>query len=173
MLNPFVHLRNKAGLSQRKFCEKYGFAKQTLVAIEQGMYPDLSDRMTDAIFAACLAVDIDPAVELLDEYDTPYLSTAYASWVAGERMLIDSRILDYVPKPGTSTHSPMALMVRDTLGTVQGFSKNLKVPPATLMRYMRGGQALMPVSIDAALSEAGYHHVKALKDLQEKWVSNV
>lgn len=171
--NPFAHLRNRAGLSQRKFCEKYGFAKQTLVAIEQGMYPDLSDRMTDAIYAACLVVDIDPAVELLDEYDTPYLSSAYSTWVSRERLDVDPRIFDYVPKPGTPTHSPMALMVRDSVGTVQGFSKALKIPPATLMRYMRGGQSLMPVSITAALDDAGYPYTGQLAQLQEKWIENV
>jgi transcriptional regulator with XRE-family HTH domain len=170
-INPYAFLRTRAGLSQRKFCDKYGFAKQTLIAIEQGMYPDLSDRMTDAIFAACLAVDMDPAVELLDEYDTPYLSAAYLSWIAGEREVVDSRILDYVPQPGTPKQSPMDLLVRETVGTVQGFAKNLKVPPATLMRYMRGGQADMPVSIMQALEQAGYHHVHALRDIQEKWVA--
>jgi transcriptional regulator with XRE-family HTH domain len=173
MINPFVHLRNKAGLSQRKFCDKYGFAKQTLVAIEQGMYPDLSDRMTDAIYAACLAVDIDPAVELLDEYDTPYLSAAYTMWVSCERKNIDPRIFDYVPKPGTPSLSPVAVMVRDTVGSAQGFAKALKIPPATLMRYMRGGQAMMPVSIVDALTQAGYPYVGTLRDLQEKWVANV
>ena len=172
MVNPYAFLRGRAGLSQRKFCDKYGFAKQTLIAIEQGMYPDLSDRMTDAIFAACLAVDIDPAVELLDEYDTPYLSAAYVAWVESERGFVDSRISDYVPKPGTPVKSPMALMVHETIGTVQGFAKNLKVPPATLMRYMRGGQTQMPVSIDEALRQAGYMHTYDLAKAQEKWVTN-
>jgi DNA-binding XRE family transcriptional regulator len=170
MVNPYAFLRNRAGLSQRKFCVKHEFAKQTLVAIEQGMYPDLSDRMVDAIYAACLAVDLDPAVELMDEYDTPYLSAAYKSWIALERASVDQRILDYVPTKGTPELSPVALMVRDTTGTVQGFSKSLKLPPATLMRYMRGGQLQMPVSVAEALTQAGYHHVRDLRDKQEDWV---
>jgi hypothetical protein len=66
--------------------------------------------------------------------------------------------------------SPMAVLVKDTAGSVQGFAKLIKVPSATLLRYVRGDQQFMPASIREALFDCGYDYVAELEDVQARWV---
>lgn len=168
MINPYAYLRNKAGLSQRKFCAEFKFAKQTLVGIEKGFYPTLSSRMVDAVMEACNRVDIDPGLALLDEYGTPYLDRAYAAWQLQDR---DGALLHtWRPDLLNPSVSPMEEFVSDTVGSVQGFAKLLKVPPATLTRYMEGKQAMMPTSIFVALEAVKYPHLRELQAAQREWV---
>ena len=167
-MNPYAFLRKKAGLSQRKFCAEYGFAKQTLIGIESGFYPTLSERMADAIFTACNKADIDASVALLDEFNTPYLDRAYAAWRFNDR---DGALLHtWKPDLLHEATSPMEEFVMDTVGSVQGFAKLLKVPPATLTRYMRGEQAIMPTSIHTALDAVDYPYLRQLQASQREWV---
>ena len=68
MKNPYKFLREKCGLTQKKFCDEYGFAKQTLISIEQGVYEDLSNRMQTSIEMACAAAGIDLKDELWQQF---------------------------------------------------------------------------------------------------------
>lgn len=169
-MNPFAFLRKKAGFSQRKFCEEFSFAKQTIVGIEKGFYPSLSDRMLDAVLAACERAGVDAAGELADVYGTPYLDRAYEAWRLKDR---DGALLHtWKPNPYelSERRSPMAEFVMETVGSVQGFAKLLKVPPATLQRYMDGKQAMMPTSIFTALEAVSYPHLRELQASQREWV---
>lgn len=164
--NPYNHLRKKAGYVQRRFCDEYEFAKQTIIMIEHGTYPELSDRMVRAIEEACYHKGINPHTELEREYGTSDVQAAYEAWRTAQRAKITLR---HVPSEGTEDSSPMMDLVKGATGTVQGFSKAIKVPPATLLRYARGEQDLMPASIRQALLECGYDHISLLEELQLKW----
>ena len=164
--NPYLHLRTRAGLTQRRFCDSYDFAKQTVILIEHGTYTELSDRMVRAIEEACFRVGFDPHHELEHEYGSRDLQTAYDAWKTYQRAKITLR---HVPVEGTEDSSPVMELVKGATGTVQGFSKVLKVPPTTLLRYARGEQDLMPACVRDALIECNYYYISRLEDLQLKW----
>lgn len=164
--NPFALLRERAGYTQKRFCEEYKFAKQTVIGIESGMYPELSERMLEAIGLACTKSGLSEWQTLTDEYDTPYLSKAYEAWRKSERQGVD---LPSVEIRFTSEFSPMHFFVKDTIGSVQGFAKKLKVPPAMILRYIRGEQRLMPLSLWGALEDLNYPKLTELQNKQAEW----
>lgn len=164
--NPYALLRERAGFTMKRFCEDYKFAKQTIIGIESGMYPELSERMLEAIGLACTRSGISEWQTLIDEYETPYLSKAYEQWRKLERLQVK------LPSVGirfTDEFSPMHFFVKDTVGSVQGFAKKLKVPPAMILRYIRGEQRLMPLSLLGALSDVGYKDLNELQNKQAEW----
>jgi transcriptional regulator with XRE-family HTH domain len=168
--NPYAFLRRKCGLTQRRFCELYKFAKQTLVGIETGMYPSLSDRMVAAIEQACFDYDIDMLAELDYLYGTVNVSTAYEQWIVSERSAVPDNVRSYRPVIWDDKRSPMYFFVFNTVGSAQGFAKLLKVPAATLVRYMDGKQENMPGAITAALKNVQYEFLTDLMTYQTNWV---
>lgn len=168
-MNPFSFLRTKAGYTQKRFGADFGFAKQTLIAIESGMYPELSERMVVSISAACERAGLDAGAELADHYDTPYLAVAYSQWREAERGQMTHLINVYRPTLWTNTRSPMSCFIDNTVGSLQGFAKRLKVPPATLARYAQGKQRMMPSRIEAALRAVDYPYLSELIAVQANW----
>ena len=169
-MNPFKFLREKSGLTQKKFCDEYRFAKQTLISIEQGVYEELSERMIASITFACHEHDVDMGMELAAEYGTFKLSEAYADWRRAERANCYERIIWWEPRPGTKQYSPMHFFVKESMGSVQGFAKQLKVQTAILLSYITGKQKEMPAPLRAALLDAHYPYLNELIDLQRDWV---
>lgn len=169
MKNPYKHLRERAGYTQKKFCTEFDFAKQTLLSIEQGVYEELSVRMLAAIDLACDNADISVEEELAAEYGTASLTSVYARWRRVERASCDVRIVKYVPEYHFSDLSPMHWFVQSTTGSVQGFAKQLKVQTATILSYTTGKQKDMPHPIREALADAGYEHIGLLEKLQNDW----
>lgn len=170
MKNPYKFLREKAGFTQKRFCDEYEFAKQTIIMIEHGVYPELSDRMIDSLNKACFHAGFDPRHELEHEYGYLTLEQAYDAWKHAERKKVPAAMLDEKPEDGIEDVSPMAILVKETDGSVQGFAKTIKIPSATLLRYVRGDQKFMPASIREALTECGYRYVSELEEKQAKWV---
>jgi transcriptional regulator with XRE-family HTH domain len=167
--NPYAHLRKKSGYVQRRFCDDYEFAKQTIIMIEHGTYPELSDRMVRAIEEACYHAGIDPHHELEREYGVGDVQKAYEAWRTDQRARTATTVNEFIPDNGMDDVAPMAKFVKKTTGTVQGFAKLIKVPPATLLRYSRGEQDLMPSSIRHALIECGYIWIEELEKAQLVW----
>lgn len=164
--NPYLHLRKRAGYTQRAFCDEFDFAKQTIILIEHGTYTELSDRMIRAIEQACYHAGFDPHVELEHEYGSKDVQKSYELWKTYQRAKITLR---HVPVEGTEDSSPVMELVKGATGTVQGFSKTIKVPPTTLLRYARGEQDMMPMCIREALIDCNYQHISRLEELQLKW----
>lgn len=163
--NPYAYLREKCGLSQQKFCDKYKFAKQTLVGIEAGFYADLSQRMVYAIKDAASRLEVHMPVLLTEEYGTFDIQLAYAKWRLETRQEVE---LPAVGLRSTDELSPMHFYVKDTVGSVQGFAKMMKIPPATLLRYIRGGKRGMPWEVREAFNDAGLD-TETLETEQQKW----
>lgn len=164
--NPFALLRERAGFTQKRFCEEFKFAKQTVIGIESGVYPELSDRMIDAIGLACTKGGISEWETLMEEWETPYLNKAYLRWKLNERLAVDFPLVQI---RFTDEYSPMHFFVKDTVGSVQGFAKKLKVPPAMILRYIRGDQRFMPMSLMEALSDINYRDREDLQKQQAEW----
>lgn len=168
MRNPYKFLREKAGYTQKRFCEEFDFAKQTLISIEQGVYEELSDRMLFAIMHACHLADVNTMEELAAEYDTQFLIVAYHEYRVYERSQFK---IGYTPVTGDNK-SPMQLFVESTTGSVQGLAKKLKVQTAIILAYMTGKQKEMPIPLQEALADAGYAHTVTLMKLQNDWIKN-
>lgn len=170
MKNPYALLREKAGLSQVKFAEKHGLARQTLIAIEQGVYPTLSDRMIVELGKECHAAGVDARTELREGYGVDTLSAAYAKWRDADRLEESAAVNDLVPDQWTSQLSPMHFIVKGFGRGVQGFSKAMKIPTATLLRYIKGEQREMPTSIEEAFRGIGYPYLTLIIERQAAWV---
>lgn len=168
MRNPYAFLRGLTGLTQKQFCEQYSFAKQTLILIEQGVSPELSDRMVVSMGKALFDKGIVAQEVLYAEYGVTTLGVAYKQWRKMERAEVSKNWISPVPKQ-TEVSSPMAFLVRETIGSVQGFAKALKIPPATLVRYIKGLQREMPASVREALMDVGYIYLTELINAQAQW----
>lgn len=170
MKNPYAHLRERTGLSQVKFAEKHHMARQTLIAIEQGVYPTLSDRMIVELGKECHAAGVNATAELREAYGAPTLSEAYANWRLADRLEESATVNDLVPDQWTSQLSPMHFIVKGFGRGVQGFSKAMKIPTATLLRYLKGEQREMPTSVEEAFRGIGYPYLSELIARQAAWV---
>lgn len=168
MRNPYKFLRERAGYTQKRFCEEFDFAKQTLISIEQGVYEELSTRMLSAMNEACALSDIDISSELAAEYRTTLLPLAYLEYRVQERSQFK---IGYTPVTGVNK-SPMELFVENTTGSVQGLAKKLKVQTAIILAYMTGKQKEMPIPLQEALADAGYAHTVTLMKYQNDWIKN-
>lgn len=172
MKNPYKFLREQAGYTQKKFCDEFDFAKQTLLSIEQGVYEEISVRMHAAIVNACLFANVNMGDLLIEEYGNDSLLDAYKRWRETERANCDQRIVGYVPWAGTATESPAAFFVKETVGSMQGFAKQLKVQTAILLAYVTGKQKDMPYPLREALADAGYPYIDVLEKMQNDWNKN-
>lgn len=171
-MNPYLYLRKASKLSQRGFCDKYDFAKQTIISVEQGVYAKLSQRMVDAMADACTREGLDIGVELTNEYGTSRLPQAYALWQKHARENLAPAIARYNPTTWTQEQSPMDFFMLQTTGSVQGFAKAVKVQSSTLLRYARGEQLEMPTTLLHALREAKFTHLDRLIKVQADWTQS-
>lgn len=170
--NPYTRLRELCGISQKKFGDKYGFAKITLIYLGSGMYTKVSDRQNISLGKECLEKGVDAKGFLQDEYGTTSLNEAYLAWRSEDRRLKAPSVLAEAAPPfnGNGDLSPVAVFVKETTGSLQGFCKLLKIPSITMTRYMRGETMAMPDALRAALSDIKYPHIEALEAAQLKWV---
>lgn len=169
--NPYVRLRELCGLSQKKFSERNAFGKMTMVYLESGMYTRVSERQNIALGKECSEKGVDAHAVLREEYKSDSLNEAYLAWRSSDRKLRAPSVLAKVAPPfvGDGESSPVAIFVRDTAGSLQGFCKLLKVPSITMTRYMRGETVTMPEALREALFDVRFPHVDALEKAQADW----
>lgn len=166
--NPYVRLRELTGLGQREFERKYGLSHTTMTHVETGQFAELSDRMIISLGKECHEKGVDARAILEFEYSSDRLQEAYHKWQREARVENGPK-LDVAPRDGSTDASPMQLFISDTTGSAQGFSKTLKVPSATVMRYATGKTANMPKVLYDALEEVGYPYLSDLADKQDAW----
>lgn len=159
-MNPYKELRQLAGYTQKRFCDEFGFSKQTLISIEAGVYADLSERMVLAIETACAnrGISVDG------------LCGDYNIWRIEQRRGVPDAIKNYAPVIWDDKVSPMGFFIAQTTGSVQGFAKRLKVQTSTLLRYVSGEQPDMPMPLRVALVDCGYKNLGQLEKAQMDWV---
>lgn len=170
MKNPYQNLRERCGISQKSFGAKHGFSKMTLVYVESGLYPDVSDRLNGALAAECIEKGLDGRSILAEEYGVASLNGAYHIWQRAERQRFAERLNQIAPRDEWSDEvSPFHLLAVESAGSVQGFCKKLKVPAATVLRYENGTTKTMPKSIEDALKEVRYPYLEELLSEQAAW----
>lgn len=80
-----------------------------------------------------------------------------------------ANVRSYRPIIWDDKRSPMFFFVFNTVGSAQGFAKLLKIPAATLVRYMEGKQENMPGAIAEALKNVRYEFLTELMAHQSNW----
>jgi len=169
--NPYMRLIELCGVTQKKFGDKYGFAKITLTYLSSGCYTKVSDRQSISLGKECAEKGVEAKKFLQEEYGVSSLNEAYLAWRSEDRRVRAPSILAKASPPfeGDSETSPLGNFVKDTTGSFQGFSKLLKLPPITMTRYLRGETAKVPDALLSALEDVKYPHAQALFDAQAAW----
>ena len=167
--NPYVMLRKRCGMTQKDFAAKYDFSKITMVYLEAGMYPEVSDRMNEALATECALKGIDAQGELLVAYGVGTLGEAYELWKADARAEAAPKFWVGPPFTYTRKHSPFWSYMIDTCGSVQAFCKTLKVPAASAGRYADGTTKSMPAVIEDALRFINFGYLDELIEAQDEW----
>lgn len=177
MEGPVSRIRRLCGLSLRDFCKRFGISKPALTSYEAGMYPALSESMVSILFEAVEGLGLSMRDLMQDWFGVDSVYVAYADWVRAERLAVSER---FMVSPFTLQElssrardgvvvSPMLAFVEGTAGSVYSFSKLLKVPQATLWRYIDGKTLGMPRELVEAFEAIGYPRVDVLRVEQLKW----
>lgn len=166
--NPYVRLRELTGLGQREFERKYKLSHTTMTHVETGQFAELSERMILSLGRECHEKGVDAREILEFEYSSSTLQEAYHKWQREQRVE-NAHIFQVAPDQWTKELSPFHFFIKNTTGSAQGFSKALKVPAATVMRYASGATRTMPKVIEEALREVSYPHLAHLVGAQENW----
>lgn len=170
MDNPYKRLRELTGTMQKDFASKYSFSKTTMVYVESGQYPDLSDDMILALGKECAFKGVDAKQVLSDEYNAETLQDAYHTWQSGERLQIASQFQQTLMIRSDKTTSPFKNFLLDIAGSTQRFCKMLKVPAAAVTNYSSGQTRTMPKSIKDALTQVQYPYLSELEQAQADWL---
>lgn len=170
-MNPVSRILQLASTSELAFRRTYGFSKQFMVDVTAGTYTQLSDRLHETLKDLVTKKGVDVRGLLRDEYQTDTLDAAYLDWQREQRIEVRDKFLAVKPEPGTVELPPAHFFVKYTSGSPTTFSKELKVPPQTVRRWVSGqiknGQ--MPEAIADALIEISYPYLDALDRMQRVW----
>lgn len=171
MENPYVRLRNLCSISQKDFAAKYQMSKTTMVYVETGQYPDLSEKMIMSLGQETVEKGV-PARQILEsEYGMATLQDAYHSYQRLSRREVKDTFNIEPPQIWNKTTSPFASYIKATTGgSVQKFCKMLKVPSASVLRYRNGQTKPMPVSLEEAFTQIGFPYMRQLVESQAAWV---
>lgn len=168
-MNPIVLLLKRAGVSGRAFEREFGFAHQTMVNATAGTFEAIPKRIVDALAELCFARGVDMDDALFAHFGFENIQNAYQSWRFDERLKYKD-LFQVVPRFGTKNFSPAFFYVKDTTGTQSQFAKKLKVPTASVMRWVSGATLSMPSAIEESLRDVGYPWISALIEGQACWV---
>lgn len=168
--NPVTRLLQLANTSERAFRDRFGYSKQYMVDVTAGTYTQLSDTMHEALKTLMTEKGVPVRQVLTDEYRATTLDMAYELWQSGERVKNRDKFVSIPPQLGRNAYSPAALFVRSTSGNPTRFSKDLKVPPQQVRRWVNGELQTTPGSIQDALRQIAYPWLKELLALQEQWL---
>lgn len=173
MKNPYARLRELCKIGQREFERKYGLSHTVMASLESGLYPDLSASMIEYLGLECAEKGIEAGRFLWNEYHQASLQNAYHAWQTEQRKQA-APLMDTFIARATDKRSPMQMWVTDKFGNPRAFCTTLKVPTATVTRYLTGQTRTMPKVVEQAFTEAGMSvsTLTYLKEAQESWTAD-
>jgi hypothetical protein len=172
--NPWTRLRELTGYGQREFERRYEFSHTVMAGIESGLYPDLSESMIQSLGHACHEKGVNAVQVLADEYASVDLQGAYHQWQSTERRQAKTVLDSMVAMRSSDQLSPMHFFVKDNFGSLRASCVALKVPTATMTRYVAGLTSTMPKVLEQALREAGMgkQRIELIQATQDAWLAN-
>ena len=175
--NPVSFLLDKADMGVREFGREFGFSYSAMVGLTSGTFVRPSQRMVDNL-TSMIRKHGYPDNVLEEIYGTASIKVAYLLWQQEARlesawyMDVDPQHWARIKALTTTKHrSPVDCYIYATAGTGTRFSKLLKVPPATVLRWATFQTQTMPRSIEFALREVGFAHIDELKFMQDAWAT--
>lgn len=168
--SPYARLREMCKIGQREFERKYNLSHTVMASIESGLYPDLSAYMVECLGRECAEKGIEAGRILWNEYEQPTLQDAYHAWQTQQRALVKP-LLKYSEVHATPKLSPMLLFITERFGNPRAVCTALKVPTATVTRYITGQTRTMPKVVEQAFTEGGMGRkaLELLRGAQEDW----
>jgi hypothetical protein len=158
MDNPVASLLRAAGTTQADFANRFEFSKQAVVYLLAGTFTSIPPKMMDALN------------ELAGEKGaTPVTQEAYWDWQVASRAVAAEKLYNAKLPFRAGKHSPAHNFIVDTFGSRERFAKEMKLPPASLMRWERGITRGLPAALEDALLEVGYEHWQELDKAQRTW----
>lgn len=157
--NPILELLDECGIKPAEFAKEYEFSRQGIDYYINGVYPNLSDKLLDALYD----LTFDRGLEW------PDLETEYQEWRADERAAQVDKFHIQPRQVWNEKTSPFDTYVRDTSGNRSRFAKDLKVPVRDVTRYARGEAMAMPLELQAALDEIAFPYKAELIAMQYNW----
>lgn len=169
-LNPVSRILQAASLSEKAFRDRFEYSKQFMVDVTAGTYTRLSDSIHLSLKQLAEEKGLNVRDLLLDEYNATSLDEAYTFWQTAERRRNRTKFVTVRGDESTPQLSPAHFFVKRTSGTPTRFSKDLKVPPQQVRRWVSGQTKSTPESIELALREIAYPGLVALLSNQERWI---
>lgn len=176
-VNPVLFLLDTAKVGVREFGREYGFSHSGMVGLTQGTFGRLSPRMVDSLKSMMRDKGYFD-YGLVPIYGFGTIEGSYRAWQTTERkhrgwvFAVDpehwARIKSLVT---TATRSPADCYIYATTGTATRFAKELKVPPASVLRWATYQTQTMPRTIEYALRDVGFEHIDELRSLQDTWAA--
>lgn len=172
LLNPVSRLLQASNVTEKGFRDTYKYSKQYMVDVTAGTYTRLADKLHVSLAELTTAKGVDVKSLLLSEYDSMTLDEAYILWQTAMRRKRRDIFVSTKPNEFTPLLSPAHFFVKKTSGTPTRFSKELLVPPQQVRRWVAGQtqKTPTPVSIEMALREIAYPHIRELIENQLAWV---
>lgn len=170
MKDPVTALLNAATLSERAFREQYRYSKQFMVDVTAATYTRLPDSVHKSLRHLAEAKGVDVIGVLFENFTATTLDDAYAVYQSWARQQNRDTFVSKVPDQWTNELSPAHFFVKKTSGTPTRFSKDLKVPPQQVRRWVSGQTKTTPESIELALREINYPYVRELIEQQRAWI---
>lgn len=163
-------------MSGREFERVYNFAHQTMIDATAGTFEDLPERIVLALAHEFEEQGLDLFEWLAEEYGglSGYgIFGVYKTWrrFDREQYAEEFRIQPRKVNWSTSEHSPGSLWILDTGNTPTSTCKKLKVPPATLRRWLSGDTIEMPGSLREALVAIDFPWTDTLASMQKEHYS--
>lgn len=169
--NPVTRLLQAANTSEKAFRDRFHYSKQFMVDVTAGTYTRLSDSVHESLKELLTEKGINVAELLRESYDDSWtLDQAYELWQNVARMGNRDKFLSITPDQWSDKLSPAHFFVKKTSGNPTRFSKDLKVPPQQVRRWVTGRSKVTPESIELALRQIGYPWVHELIEVQLAWV---
>ena len=176
-INPVAFLLDTADMGVREFGREFGFSYSAMVALTAGTFSRLSPRILDSLTSMLRHVGLDTSI-LREIYGTDSIATAYKAWQKEARQAnswvvnVDTEHWKRIQGLATSKdRSPVDTFIYATAATHTRFSKLLKVPPATVLRWATFQTQTMPRTIFEALREIGFEHIEELQNAHDTWAT--
>lgn len=169
-VNPVTRLLSLANTSEKAFRDRFRYSKQFMVDVTAGTYTRLSDSVHLALKELLTEKGIDVQDALRTEYGADTLDEAYEIWQIRQRAENRDKFVSIAPNTWGPKASPAYFFVKNTSGNPTRFSKDLKVPPQQVRRWVNGTLQTTPASIVAALRQIGYPWTRELIENQRAWL---
>lgn len=155
MQNPIQQIFDSTGTKPAEFAKRFGFSRQAVDYLVNGVYPTVSDRFYKSLN------QLTKEAEYVDEDYKQWRNLA--RWDNADKYKVQPRhVWDEVV-------SPFDVYILDTAGNRSRFAREMKVPVRDVSRYARGEALAMPMQLQEAFDSIEFPYKAELIAMQYNW----